>query len=85
MSAVVAIYIRRAAAAAWLMQVPVGGMLVAVGHCWVALRVWLNCFFESCPDRPAQQEQVCFGSKLGAVEYSFEYRLVVVSFMLVSA
>ena len=41
--AVVAVYIRRAAAAAWLMRVPLGGTPVAVGHCWVAFRVWLNC------------------------------------------
>ena len=37
MSAVVAIYIRRAGAAAWLVRVPVGGTLVAVGHGGVSL------------------------------------------------
>ena len=43
MRAVVAVYIRWVAAAAWLMRVPLGGTPVAVGHCWVAFRVWLNC------------------------------------------
>ena len=41
-SAVVAVYIKQAAAAAWLMRVPLGGTPVAVGHCWVAFRVWLK-------------------------------------------
>lgn len=43
MGTFVAVYVRGSGAAAWLMRVPLGGTWVAVGHCWVAFSVWLNC------------------------------------------
>ena len=42
MGTFVAVYVRGSGAAAWLMRVPLGGTWVAVGHCWLAFRVWLK-------------------------------------------